>query len=134
MPVYEYKCDGCGTSFTETRRRDKRGAPATCPSCKKVTRKRVFSTGGLSKSRREDRAAPVSETGTGTGTGGAGFHIVGGKNLTFIDCESHSNREAGFVFEGGENNVLYNTKISGSPKGIVARKGARITDHNTQIS
>ncbi|MCH9036185.1 MAG: zinc ribbon domain-containing protein [Chloroflexi bacterium] len=33
MPVYEYKCPGCGNQFDLLRRMSQADEPVTCPSC-----------------------------------------------------------------------------------------------------
>jgi putative FmdB family regulatory protein len=33
MPLYEYKCEGCGGVFFELRRSTEREDPITCPDC-----------------------------------------------------------------------------------------------------
>lgn len=33
MPLYEYKCDGCGEVFYELRRSAEREDPIACPDC-----------------------------------------------------------------------------------------------------
>jgi putative FmdB family regulatory protein len=34
MPLYEYKCDGCGAVLTELRKHSERQEPVECPHCK----------------------------------------------------------------------------------------------------
>jgi putative FmdB family regulatory protein len=121
MPVYEYKCEACGTRFPLTQPRNKRGAPAACPKCKNLTRKRLFTTGGLLKSRGKDRKDKSTSR-----------NRVG--RFTFVDCESSFNKKGGFLFRGGVEAELLNAKLSGNPRGIVVRDGAQVTDHNTQFS
>ncbi|NIM18737.1 MAG: zinc ribbon domain-containing protein [Candidatus Latescibacteria bacterium] len=34
MPIYEYKCEKCGTIFSELRKISERSEPISCPECK----------------------------------------------------------------------------------------------------
>ncbi|MBF0589686.1 MAG: zinc ribbon domain-containing protein [Magnetococcales bacterium] len=46
MPIYDYKCDGCGHTFEETRRMA--DPPLTlCPECQEEKVRKVLSTGGV---------------------------------------------------------------------------------------
>jgi len=36
MPLYEYRCPGCGQAFERVRRTDQRAAPVDCPACGQV--------------------------------------------------------------------------------------------------
>ena len=44
MPIYEYKCDDCGTKFEKLVRRSTEVAELECPSCGKNHLKQEFST------------------------------------------------------------------------------------------
>ena len=43
MPIYEYRCAGCGADFELTRSMSQSGDPAPCPSCGKPAEKLVSS-------------------------------------------------------------------------------------------
>jgi putative FmdB family regulatory protein len=43
MPIYEYRCAGCGTDFELTRSMSQSGDPAPCPSCGQPAKKLVSS-------------------------------------------------------------------------------------------
>jgi putative FmdB family regulatory protein len=44
MPIYEYKCDDCGTKFEKLVRRSTETSELECPSCGKNHLKQEFST------------------------------------------------------------------------------------------
>lgn len=41
MPIYEYRCTGCGNDFEMTRSISQAGEPATCPACGKDAHKLI---------------------------------------------------------------------------------------------
>ena len=41
MPIYEYRCQGCGKDFEMTRSFSQSGDPAPCPTCGKPAQKLV---------------------------------------------------------------------------------------------
>jgi putative FmdB family regulatory protein len=43
MPIYEYRCAGCGKDFEMTRSFSQSGDPAPCPTCGKPAAKLVSS-------------------------------------------------------------------------------------------
>jgi putative FmdB family regulatory protein len=44
MPIYEYKCQDCGTKFEKLLRRSADGAEVDCPSCGQKHLTQEFST------------------------------------------------------------------------------------------
>ncbi len=44
MPIYEYKCEDCGTKFEKLVRRSTEAAELECPSCGEKHLKQEFST------------------------------------------------------------------------------------------
>ena len=55
MPIYEYRCEDCGTKFEKLVRRAAEGSEVECPSCGQKHLKQEFSTfaahaGGSQKS------------------------------------------------------------------------------------
>ena len=44
MPIYEYKCEDCGTKFEKLLRRSDEAAGLDCPSCGKKHLTQEFST------------------------------------------------------------------------------------------
>ena len=44
MPIYEYKCQDCGTKFEKLLRRSEEAAGLNCPSCGKRHLSQEFST------------------------------------------------------------------------------------------
>ena len=44
MPIYEYKCQDCGTKFEKLLRRSSDGAEVDCPSCGQKHLTQEFST------------------------------------------------------------------------------------------
>ena len=44
MPIYEYKCDDCGTKFEKLVRRSAEATELECPSCGQKHLKQEFST------------------------------------------------------------------------------------------
>lgn len=43
MPIYEYRCGGCGKDFEQTRPIAQAGEPAACPDCGQPSQKLVSS-------------------------------------------------------------------------------------------
>ena len=44
MPIYEYKCEDCGTKFEKLLRRSSEAGELNCPSCGKKHLSQEFST------------------------------------------------------------------------------------------
>ncbi len=44
MPVYEYRCEGCGWEFERLLSREQAEAPQACPKCKSTKTVRKLST------------------------------------------------------------------------------------------
>lgn len=59
MPIYEYRCPKCGTSFEKLRRFAEADEPIECPQCGIKTRDRLMSA--------------FATSGCGAGAGGGRF-------------------------------------------------------------
>lgn len=80
MPIYEFRCAGCGHVFEELCRFDEEGAGLQCPRCGHVGSRRlisVFAATGLENghnsragARRDSGSAGKSESSAGGSTGG----------------------------------------------------------------
>ncbi len=74
MPIYEYKCDGCGKAYEQIRRMRDADNDLECPDCQSSSVKRQLSSfathsGGASQS------APAGNCGMGAcGGGGCAFN------------------------------------------------------------
>lgn len=44
MPIYEYRCEDCGTKFEKLVRRSAEASELACPSCSQTHLKQEFST------------------------------------------------------------------------------------------
>jgi putative FmdB family regulatory protein len=60
MPIYEYKCKGCGTKFEQLVRGDEK---VKCPQCGKGRLDKLFSVFGVKSS---GKFTPSSQSGCGT--------------------------------------------------------------------
>lgn len=64
MPIYEYKCDDCGTKFEKLVRRPSEATDIGCPSCGQNHLKQEFSTFAALANGTSSRAeAPVCPSG-----------------------------------------------------------------------
>lgn len=71
MPIYEYKCDDCGSRYEQIRRMSDADRDLECPSCKSHEVKRQlssFATSGGSSGGGFDMAG-CGKTGCGAGRG-----------------------------------------------------------------
>src|SRR5580658_8675081 len=110
MPTYSYTCQKCSRSFSLTRRRENRGAPASCPKCGTVRIRRLGVDKGSPLARGSVQAAKPQSTESPVGIcieGGDGGIISGGtiKGTT----------GSGVLFKGAGHHVLIDTKIIGKP-------------------
>jgi putative FmdB family regulatory protein len=69
MPIFEYACDDCGTSFEKLVRRSGETEGVACPSCGKDHLTRQYST----FSARASAAKSEAPAACGTGMCGSGF-------------------------------------------------------------
>lgn len=68
MPLYEYTCQDCGTSFEKIRKFDDRLKPAACPSCEAEGAVLALSAPGrVGVGGTSTSAASVPQTGMGGG-------------------------------------------------------------------
>lgn len=70
MPLYEYLCRECKTSFETLRPAHEADAPAICPQCNQVSSQRILSLFARSVKTNGEALAPVT-AGGGCGCGGA---------------------------------------------------------------
>jgi putative FmdB family regulatory protein len=70
MPIYEYKCEGCGHFFEKLVRNDK-DIPGKCPECGAGTLRKAFSTFSAAVAAPSS-ASPCAATGSCPGRGGCG--------------------------------------------------------------
>jgi len=59
MPIYEYKCQDCGTKFEKLLRRSSEAAELHCPSCGKVHLTQEFSTFAAHANGSTEQAGPA---------------------------------------------------------------------------
>ena len=53
MPLYEYRCNGCGKAFEQLRRMSEADSNVVCPKCESKKVKRQFSTFAAVGSQQE---------------------------------------------------------------------------------
>lgn len=76
MPIYEYRCDGCGSQFEKLVRAS---SPAVaCPGCGGAKLERQYSTFAAQMAAGAKSAAPMPSGGCGSGM--CGMPGVCGKN------------------------------------------------------
>ncbi len=65
MPIYEYKCQDCGTRFEKLLRRSSEAVDLNCPSCGKTHLSQEFSTfaAHANGSKAEAGPAPMCPSG-----------------------------------------------------------------------
>jgi len=63
MPIYEYKCQDCGTKFEKLVRRTDDGAGVECPSCGQGRVSRELSTFAAHSAAPKQADAPVCPSG-----------------------------------------------------------------------
>lgn len=78
MPIYEYKCEGCGSHYEQMRKMSDADSNLECPDCSSSKVKRQLSSFAAHSGNGQQRNAPMGGgCGMGAcGTGGCGF----GKN------------------------------------------------------
>jgi putative FmdB family regulatory protein len=59
MPIYEYKCQDCGTKFEKLLRRSAEAAELNCPSCGKAHLTQEFSTFAAHANGSNAQAGPA---------------------------------------------------------------------------
>ena len=59
MPIYEYKCQDCGTKFEKLLRRSSEAAELNCPSCGKTHLTLEFSTFAAHANGPAAKASPA---------------------------------------------------------------------------
>ena len=62
MPIYEYKCDGCGIRFERNQRMSDEPV-RVCPECGKESVRKILSTGGVVGSMKSPEPPPSCPTG-----------------------------------------------------------------------
>ena len=83
MPLYEYRCAGCGQAFERVRSADERAAPIDCPACGRVGHAdRLWSTVAVRVSARA--AAPRNGAEALAGPGVRGLGTVRGHGRSSI--------------------------------------------------
>lgn len=72
MPLYEYFCTSCQTTFETLRPAKEADEPANCPSCEHGSAQRILSLFANSvKTNTNSRSTPVAVVGGGGCCGGA---------------------------------------------------------------
>lgn len=128
MPTYSYICDKCGRGFSLMRRREDRGAPASCPKCKTEITKRLPSNAkSFSVRNREGAPKPQSIESP------AGIYIEGGDSILVADNRINGTTGSGIAVRGAGHHFLINNSITRKPIGVVVEDDARIDDFNTVI-
>jgi putative FmdB family regulatory protein len=78
MPIYEYRCEDCGTKFEKLVRRESDTPGVECPSCGQKRLKQELSTfaahAGSGRSEHADELPPSCPNG-GCGNGGCGMNF-----------------------------------------------------------
>ena len=78
MPLYEYRCSDCSTTFEMRRAFSKASDPASCPRCASRRTRKVFGTIALigAEGQTATEAAALNRNGgvCGCGAGGCGCH------------------------------------------------------------
>ena len=64
MPIYEYRCEGCGKVFEKIQRSDQSGEAVTCPSCGGTKTEKVLSSFSCSKGSAERGSSCGPKTGS----------------------------------------------------------------------
>jgi len=71
MPLYEYRCEGCGHGFTLLQSASVLPSETICPQCGMSKNRRLFSTFATKGEGGKNLSAPPSG---GCGAGGCGCH------------------------------------------------------------
>jgi len=61
MPIYEYKCEKCGTKHEFLHKSISSEDQVNCPSCKSTKNKKLFSSFSASISNQSDLSSPCSD-------------------------------------------------------------------------
>jgi putative FmdB family regulatory protein len=70
MPIYEYKCDGCGKGYEQIRRMSEADSNLQCPDCQSSKVKRQLSSFAAHSGGSTARAMPAGGCGMGACGGG----------------------------------------------------------------
>ncbi len=70
MPLYEYRCSGCGKVFEQLRRMQDADQGVICPACESELVERLLST---FSSRMGGGLGPCGQSASGCGGGRGGF-------------------------------------------------------------
>ena len=76
MPIYEYKCEGCGGHYEQIRKMSDADSNLECPECRSREVKRQLSSFAAHSGSGPQRNAPMGGGGCGMGacgSGGCGF-------------------------------------------------------------
>jgi len=74
MPIYEYKCDTCGTGYEQIRRMAEADTGLECPSCQSHEVNRQLSSFATGSGTPDRAPMPSGGCGMGAcGSGGCGF-------------------------------------------------------------
>jgi putative FmdB family regulatory protein len=74
MPLYEYLCRECNSSFEALRPPQEADSPAACPECSRPSSQRILSLFARSVKTTGQTVAPVAGGACGCGGGACGCH------------------------------------------------------------
>jgi putative FmdB family regulatory protein len=75
MPIYEYKCEGCGKDYEQIRRMSEADSNLECPECQSRSVKRQLSSFAAHSGGSAPQAVPAGGCGMGAcGRGGCSFN------------------------------------------------------------
>jgi putative FmdB family regulatory protein len=72
MPIYEYKCEGCGKNYEQIRRMSDADSNLECPECQSREVKRQLSSFAAHSGGTPQRSGPMGGGGCGMGACGSG--------------------------------------------------------------
>jgi len=75
MPIYEYKCQDCGTKFEKLVRNGSDGSGLECPSCGQRHLRQEFSTFAAHAAAPKQSEAPVCPSGRCANPGLCGMNM-----------------------------------------------------------
>jgi putative FmdB family regulatory protein len=75
MPIYEYKCQDCGTKFEKLMRASTNGTGLVCPSCGKTHLNQEFSTFATHAAAPKQADGPVCPSGRCSNPGMCGMNM-----------------------------------------------------------
>jgi putative FmdB family regulatory protein len=75
MPIYEYRCEDCGTKFEKLVRRSTETSEVECPSCGKSHLKQELSTFAAHAAGPKASDAPVCPSGLCSNPGMCGMNF-----------------------------------------------------------